>query len=362
MDCGSFGKYLDNYENLNEDEKLEMTEHAAECESCSKELDFMLSIIETSKSLPKIELPSDFIEKLNVRIDAEEKKKRSASVRLAVNVRKNWRQYTAAAACLALVAVITSNGMSLVGKMPGSDDSKDYNVAKFENDVIPQSTPSEPIEAVDVNSVQTEDTVANANVNISDKPVSNSLPTQSVREANTRTAVASAKRTADTIATPKTEVNEEVISTENEISHEETAMDGVSELSDAIAVASVGGDESGIAAYINDAQDYVKGRSVQDNYSIADGSDIMIAKYEPPADGEDADSKKAIGKIKISSEDIDEAMDVIMQHAHDVSGDLYTTDSANLSLMISSLIQKGVSCTNYTPPYKGNIKFQLVIE
>ncbi len=39
------------------------------------ELEFMRSIISTAKSLPDINVPVDFMEKLNVRIDEEEKKK-----------------------------------------------------------------------------------------------------------------------------------------------------------------------------------------------------------------------------------------------------------------------------------------------
>ena len=38
MDCESFGKYLDNYESLTEQEKSDMDEHAAKCEECRAEL------------------------------------------------------------------------------------------------------------------------------------------------------------------------------------------------------------------------------------------------------------------------------------------------------------------------------------
>ena len=48
MDCESFGKYLDNYENLTEQEKSDMDEHAANCEECRAELDFFMSMIATA--------------------------------------------------------------------------------------------------------------------------------------------------------------------------------------------------------------------------------------------------------------------------------------------------------------------------
>lgn len=37
-------------------------------------------------------------------------------------VRRNWKQYTAAAACFALVAVVTANSNMFVDKMNGNDD------------------------------------------------------------------------------------------------------------------------------------------------------------------------------------------------------------------------------------------------
>ena len=121
MDCESFGKYLDNYENLTEQEKSDMSEHAAKCEECRAELDFFLSMISTVKSLPKAEPPSDFMDKLNARLDAEDKRVVSASG-IVGHLRRYGMQYAAAAACLALVAVITANRSLLTGQMDNVPD------------------------------------------------------------------------------------------------------------------------------------------------------------------------------------------------------------------------------------------------
>ncbi len=366
MDCELFKKYIDNYENLTEDEKLEMTMHAAECKGCGRELDFMLSIIETSKSLPKIELSSDFIEKLNVRIDAEERKKLSMISRIASNMYKNRRQYSVAAACLALVAIITSNGMRFVEKMPSSEDGTAYNETQIDNNAVPQITPLVNVAGIQPD-VPEEITGNNTlDENSADKTVSDNLYGSNAIIPAMKSSVpdSSDKKVPKNIMASKIEVKQEAENYVSNIISEEMSADDVSVIDNNIAMASITGDESGIMVLSEEPDDIANEnrRSVQYDYSIADENELMIAKYEPPAEGEDEDSKKAIGKIKISSEDIDEAMDVIMQHSHDVSGDLYTTDSANLSLMLSSLIQKGVNCTNYTPAYEGNIKFQLVIE
>ena len=60
-----------------------MDKHALECTNCKSELEFMRSIISTAKSLPDINVPVDFMEKLNVRIDEEERKSTNVTRRNA---------------------------------------------------------------------------------------------------------------------------------------------------------------------------------------------------------------------------------------------------------------------------------------
>ncbi|MBQ3470758.1 MAG: hypothetical protein IJH17_00035, partial [Clostridia bacterium] len=121
MNCEDFGRYLDNYENLTASEKSQMLEHAAMCEKCQAELDFFLSMIATANSLPKIEPPADFMDSLNARLDAEDKRVVSVS-KIAYHIRRNWKQYTAAAACLALVTVITANHSTLLDRYVENND------------------------------------------------------------------------------------------------------------------------------------------------------------------------------------------------------------------------------------------------
>ena len=89
MNCDKFNECLDNYENLSDETKQKMDKHALECANCKSELEFMRSIISTAKSLPDINVPVDFMEKLNVRIDEEEKKKARITRRVMRNVRRD---------------------------------------------------------------------------------------------------------------------------------------------------------------------------------------------------------------------------------------------------------------------------------
>ena len=66
---------------------------------------FNFSIKSTGTFMSGRDLAVEIIE----RIDEEEKKKARITRRVMRNVRRNWKQYTAAAACFALVAVVTAN-------------------------------------------------------------------------------------------------------------------------------------------------------------------------------------------------------------------------------------------------------------
>lgn len=115
--CDEFRHFLDNYESLTETEKLMITAHAAECENCRNELDFMLSIISTAKTLPDIKVPNDFLTNLNARIDLEEIKERQQQRRVRRSMMTGWKHYSTVAACLLLVAVVGVNGKNLVYQM-----------------------------------------------------------------------------------------------------------------------------------------------------------------------------------------------------------------------------------------------------
>ena len=118
MRCEDSRVMLDNYANLTDEEKARLNEHAEHCPECKAELDFLLSVIDAVNTLPNIEPPSDFLDKLNKRIDAEERKNKGIWAAL----KRNCRTYSGLAACLLLAAVIAPNGQTLGDKMMYPDD------------------------------------------------------------------------------------------------------------------------------------------------------------------------------------------------------------------------------------------------
>lgn len=406
MNCEDFRKFLDNYENLTEAEKLAMNAHAAECKSCADELDFMLSIIKTAKSLPKIPSPPDFMDNLNIRIDTEEKKKRRLSFRIAANLRRNSKIYTAAAACFALVAVLTANSADLLGRMKPDDnggvieqetvvtdsntpsssnisrissDSSDnpasVTASPFAEPTVPALEPAKETEKnisrkdgyTPVPTTKTVPLAAPAPLKKAGKTAASAAPkTEPVKAAASKPAVtASAASKSDFEPTPLPKTDNSVKSALAEIPSEDAPNDmpesyEAEPFSLAMSRASYG---SEIAAY-SDTPETEESIDVEERYSLAEEGNIAHGQYyriDKNGNPIKEEQDKAIGQIKISSDDIDKAMDVVRRYSYSVSGDLYETDSTSLSLMLSSFTENGVLYTNYTPAYTGDIRFRLVI-
>jgi hypothetical protein len=139
MDCSQFRKYLDNYENLDDLQLKFLHEHAEVCEDCRSELDFFNSVINTVASVPVPEMPADFIEQVNKRIDAEPAKKG-----FIYNFSIASKKYAAVAACIAIGLVVGLNRTDIEDKLNGTDDS---GVIKSEvATAIPTELPVVPTE------------------------------------------------------------------------------------------------------------------------------------------------------------------------------------------------------------------------
>ncbi|MCC8160333.1 MAG: hypothetical protein LIO53_03295 [Oscillospiraceae bacterium] len=381
MDCEKFNECLDNYENLSEENRMMMAVHAAECESCKRELEFMLSIMETVKTLPKIETPPDFMDNLNLRIDAEEREKRRIAKRVFLNVRRNWKQYATAAACFALVAVLTANGKDLIGNMYGNDDGVIQETAVTENsdaqqsqsdEILNESEPAGTEETVIADAEITE-TEENYTVSSDISPTKTTV-LASVSQTNNTAGEAAAAVTAEPVAesaempvsadTDTSDGTDVIVETEaNNAAEEQTAA--VTESSDGYALQTYeAANESGYAAVETTSRpqgEYAppNGESnAQTDYSLAEvGSIARGRSYD-----EERNREKAIGNLKISESDAEKAMDVILLYSYALDDVYYSTNADSLSMMLSKLSQKGVGYKNYIPSYDGDITFKLVIQ
>ena len=395
MNCDKFNECLDNYENLSDETKQKMDKHALECANCKSELEFMRSIISTAKSLPDINVPVDFMEKLNVRIDEEEKKKARITRRVMRNVRRNWKQYTAAAACFALVAVVTANSNMFVDKMNGNDDGviQEETVVTDSDGNTAVSTTAPAVAAQD-NAEENqptgfeetvENTIPENKTAKSTSSLATAKPQTSVSTNSVKSSVVAnnSKSTSAPSVSPKVQNNavpsvsaEPAKSDEGAVSQKTTAevADNSNDIQaysqdDGIAIASIDVQSDDRSVYDGTDDNINNSRtvksSVEDDYSLAGGAQIAYGRYyKLDKDGnpiEAPEENKPIGSIVISAKDADEALSVIRQYSYDEDGEFYTTSSDRLTSMLSVLSVQGIGYSNYTPAYEGEVTFKLVI-
>lgn len=347
MDCEEFRKCLDNYESLTDNEKLDMNYHASQCEQCAQELDFMLSVIEAVKSLPDIEPPADFMEKLNARIDAEERKKK-LTLRMFAGVKRNWKQCTTVAACLALVAVLTANSGILTDRMAGTDDGVIINDTPVSDGAV---TPVAPEVAAVVDEPSNHTSIP---ASFAEAKQARSR-TSRVQTAQANTAAQEAEQ-----GTARAEVRSSEPAVNNSSAAEATSRPRaeVRSTPEVYKMASIESPEDGIAAYSGDmpVDDMPAGRSM-DGYRLSGEPSMQLAGVDEPVDKDG----KAIGQLRIPQKDEVDAMEVIMKYSYEVDGDCFTTSPDNMVQIFSDLVDRGVDYADYTPDYEGTIKFQLVI-
>ena len=382
MNCDKFNECLDNYENLSDETKQKMDKHALECANCKSELEFMRSIISTAKSLPDINVPVDFMEKLNVRIDEEEKKKARITRRVMRNVRRNWKQYTA-------------NSNMFVDKMNGNDDGviQEETVVTDSDGNTAVSTTAPAVAAQD-NAEENQPTVFEETVENTIPENKTAKSTSSLATAKPQTSVSTnsvkssvvannSKSTSAPSVSPKVQNNavpsvsaEPAKSDEGAVSQKTTAevADNSNDIQaysqdDGIAIASIDVQSDDRSVYDGTDDNINNSRTVkssaEDDYSLAGGAQIAYGRYyKLDKDGnpiEAPEENKPIGSIVISAKDADEALSVIRQYSYDEDGEFYTTSSDRLTSMLSVLSVQGIGYSNYTPAYEGEVTFKLVI-
>ena len=386
MNCEDFGRYLDNYENLTASEKSQMLEHAAMCEKCQAELDFFLSMIATANSLPKIEPPADFMDSLNARLDAEDKRVVSAS-KIAYHIRRNWKQYTAAAACLALVTVITANHSTLLDRYVENNDDGVISEETIPADstAAPENEAVAPVAETTPAPAQAEapatQNQASAAQTAAAKPRQTAPQAASAASTPRRQPAASTQTTATVISTPVTAPTAESNAQASEPSAQaqatitaEPAQTAEITESKATSSSSKPQEDYGIARGLEstasvtydlraeDVKASLDASEIKSNYSLAEGGEeIAYGRYYTlDRNGNPISSASGIGSIKISSEDAELAMEIIDRYPHDESGNIYTTDSVNLTRILSKLKSEGVSFTDYTLGDTGEVKFKVI--
>ena len=366
MDCKQFGEYLDSYASLTDSEIAEMNVHASRCEECKAELDFMLSIIETTRSLPRITPPVDFIDRVNERINAEERKSNRASGRILRNLRTYRRQYAAAAACFALAAFVAVNGRMFMDSMDAGDGAVVESVSA--------SPSAQPVPSVTPQEAVTPSAVTPPVQSVADKPAGKSAAAESKSEAGkpnagnagksvseavkvsakadtAQSAVGASDTSADmssdgdgALAAPAQSASEQTV-TENEASRSVNSVS--SDTAAGYAAAPVRASES---VRIAAAPEGRSGVDPVDAYSLENGGEASAFSSE--------NEGIAVGKLRISTNE-KKAMSVIERYSYSVDDGLYEVNVENFAGMLSSLNMENVEYSDYTILSGGVVRFQV---
>lgn len=377
MNCEEFRQKLDALALLDETAMEEMLGHASNCDECRGELDFMLSIVETMNTMPKTAPPSDFLDTLNERIDKEERFRYSAAVRAARSVRRNWRQYAAAAACLAVAAVIGTNAGSLVNKMHGTDTEPVSPVAA----VTPTAAPA--AEEVVIAAAQTDETAADSAKAPSEvtettqtaPTVQTSKNTQTAPTAHNTAPVSASSAPVQTssYAEPVSAANADIVPAEPASVSAEESTNNIPAAdtapSDTVLAQDTEAEKASVSAgyelaAVTDEHDSSSSGRSKSRSEIAHTN--AIAQKRGSEVKSTADNR-AIGEIRVTSGDVADTVNIALKYAYDVEysedikENIYYTDSANLRMMLSSFNEMGISYVNYVPAYDGEIRFNLKI-
>ena len=163
-DCDRFNKILDSMTdgNISEEDRTFLDLHASVCEKCSEELAFVSNINKALHTMPKIEVPDNFLSSLNERLDFEEKIKKNSSNIINRKIFGNWKKYSALTACLLLAVMARLDVWEVSAPDKVGEPVIDYTVT--ENEAIspaPQATqnatytaPEAPLPQENVTSAQ----------------------------------------------------------------------------------------------------------------------------------------------------------------------------------------------------------------
>lgn len=376
MKCADFENYLDNYENLTDLEKNDMLDHAAMCEKCQAELDFFLSIISTAKSLPKIEPPQGFADTLNARLDKVDKRVVSLSGP-AYHLRKNRKQYAALAACLALITLLTANHSSLLKPFDADDSGViiEETVDQGESGTVSKDaeTTAEVTETPQSADAASQGNTV-GNVQTAHSPASHSASAQprtraTVAPVYTEAPAAQTQNTA-AISEPAAYSSDDLITAQADETPVQAYNLGRSAdrsraaVSDDYGIALAGvlnsGNETAAVSYDLKPEEVSASLQRKSDYSIVEDDSIAYGRYyKLDRYSNPISNATAIGTLKISASDADLAMDILSRYPIDTNGDVYTTDSVNLTLILSKLRNNDIRFTDYTISDHGEVKFKI---
>lgn len=344
MDCQKFARMLDDYENLSDGEKADMEVHSNTCPECRRELLFMRSITDTAKTLPRLDVPDNFLAVLNQRIDASEKNK------VVTHLRHNWRRYSAAAASLALAAVIGSNYDMLLNRMQNDDDGVIETVTyTAEPDTAAYMDLSQ--ETADAENTENNDIVSNVTEN------STAVYQREMKEPS-RIYNSSAAENSSVAANPTETVRPAETEANVQSTDASDAVSGIEFIETGVPVAEASNEP---------VKEAVTDEPVYNGYEIDSSRESMGYAMAVNSGGVDTVNKNdgytiyADGLLIIPEEDYREAMDIIIRYVTGIYNSYYFINTSSLGDMRAELYDAGIGFEDYISATSEEITFRIIV-
>ena len=395
-ECEKFNKLLDKLienDDISDEDKAFMEKHSCSCDTCKQELGFVKSITKTLHDLPKLEVPSDFKDKVNARIDTE--LKITPIKRFAGHIVRNGGRYSAVAACLVLAVVIGFGPMNIADNMQTGENTPavmetnsptEHTIASAS--AVPEVTPQTAQQGEDVGMFAADATPIAV---VTPRPLPTRSPAESnavvsgenaVKQKNTDYGKVSGNGTAEAIQIPKEDNEPKYSQSETASAPAENtpAVQDNQNVSDAdnlieasppaekpengteadVSVAENSGvaevrhidqnTEAGVSAYTAEETSENEDDEMVDGYSVIDGHVITppgIGISGVTAQNPDTNSEYSMNNtVSISEEDEQKVLEMLSQYSKNdgSDGDYYLTTAA-YKAFLNELDNNGIQYT-----------------
>ena len=359
MDCSEFKEMLENYEELTDIQQEVLEDHAAVCESCREELEFFKSMINTVGTLPKLKAPKSLIFDINKRIDEEKIEK--PKNRLFVHIRKYGYRYSAAAACIAIMAVVGIENSDLINRMMYHDNGvisevSDTGIPSISPEVKRNVKNTEP--TVRATAVPTEQSPQPKAVE-TQKPNVSAKPKRTVKPINTESPAQTSKPAARVTAVPRTQsstssANVSRVTEPPVIVYDNRSASASQEASKPVSVPQNNSQQTAEQTNIPETKEPEYNRSdVDSSYTFEQKYHLPDENTKPDennkSDGyENNDSANpsdwaaASATLTIAPKDEERVRELIDIYTSDQIGDKYKIDSDRMQYMLDVLTQEGI--------------------
>lgn len=356
-DCEFYRELIEQnlLDECSEEEMLILNEHLKECVSCKEEAKFAFNVQNTLRSLPKAQVPDNFLMSLNEKLDLEDSiKTRTPDIRYNRFV-NSWKKYSALTACLLLAVLVKINVWNIPDVVKTDDASIDEPNKVTILEASPEVLPEEVLENTPV--------VAEQNTTVVPAPVVKETVKNPVSENTAQAPISSPVSEKESgkvyvvkASTPHsvTKTPEYIDNTTNVVVLDSSKENRIN-LDDYKIVVN---DKFLETCYVDDVP--------QNKVIIATPTNINSAKSIPVDTSSlkvpEASNGAGSGSLLVSASDEQAVQEILSKYSLGTRNKTFMLSSENYNSFINELQVNGIKYRDYMiHSGKSNVAFQLIV-